>query len=236
MVNDKKKESCSPTMGSKGSMLWIVGITLAMFIISFIVTRDLPWKPQYEVRYEFRVRNYFKNVEGPERVMSGLSLHDSHWLYGYLQQLLINDHIAIKLKYDNTEKITLLATGSDSAAVASSAAALYQMADDTMTRFGDDLCRRLAETLRNELTLLPSTRNDSLAAFEVELHRQLEAVELKNAGGEKYLGLLNKAELPQARKTPARGWVILLSMVAAFLFSTAACFLRKRERAHEINR
>ena len=66
--------------------------------------------------------------------------------------------------------------------------------------------------------------------------KKLYETERKNAGGEKYLELLNKAELPQARKTPARGWVILLSMVAAFLFSTAACFLRKRERAHESNR
>ena len=103
------------------------------------------------------------------------------------------------------------------------------MADDTMTRFGDDLCRRLAETLRNELTLLPSTRNDSLAAFEVELHRQLEAVELKNAGGEKYLELLNKAELPQAHKTPKRGWIILLSTAVAFLFSLIVCFLKKED-------
>lgn len=229
MLNHKKKNSCNPLTCPKKRIIWIVASTLAMLIISLIVTQDLSWKPQYEARYEFRVRNYYKNVEEPELVLSGLSIHDSYWLYEYLSEQPAIADVERKLKYDNTEKITLLATGADSAMVASYAADLYNQACDTMEHYGDELSERLAEVLRKQIDSLSQPTTEGMDTLMETLYKRLVFVETSQASGLKYISLLNGAELPQAHKTPKRGWIILLSTAVAFLFSLIVCFLKKED-------
>ena len=214
-----------PLHGKRRELWLVAAATLAVLAVALAVTSDLPRPRMYEARYEFRVRNYFRNVEGPERVMAGLALRDSYWLCGYVDSLPVPDGLTRRVQYDPTEKITLLVRGMDSTAVADYAAGVYRQACDTVNRYGDEMCMRMAGVLRNHVEHLPPTL-DSLAALQKIFYEQLAVLETDNAGGVKYMYLLNTAELPQAERTPSRGWIVLLSTLAALLFGVAVCLLK----------
>lgn len=214
-----------PLHGKRKKSWLVVVVMLAVLAVALMVTRDLPCPRTYEVRYEFRVRNYFRNVEGPERVMAGLALRDSYWLCGYVDSLPVPEGLTRRVQYDPTEKITLLVRGMDSTAVADYAAELYGLACDTVARYGDEMCVRMAGVLRNHVEHLPPTL-DSLEALQKIFYEQLAVLEADNAGGVKYMYLLNTAELPQAERTPSRGLIVMLSTLVAMLFALAVCLLK----------
>lgn len=228
----QSEEHCSAPEGrrcplhGKRKELWLVAAaTLAVLAVALMVTRDLPQPRMYEVRYEFRVRNYLKNVEAPERVMASLALRDSYWLRGYVNSLPVPEGLTRRVQYDPTEKITLLVRGTDSTTVADYAAELYGLACDTVARYGDEMCVRMAGVLRNHVEHLPPTL-DSLEALQKIFYEQLAVLEADNAGGVKYMYLLNTAELPQAERTPSRGLIVMLSTLVAMLFALAVCLLK----------
>lgn len=196
---------------NKGSW-WIAVCALAFVVIAFVSTSNLPWKSVYEARYEFRVRNFRKNVESCDSEMRNMDVMGSYGLCRYMETLPVDDGLQRKLKYDNTEKITLCVQGADSAAVAQYAAMLYADACDTLQRFGDTLFMRVAEVLR-----------------EYGATETLANVELDLAGHAKYMDLLNGAEVPQAHKTPSRTCVLLWSLLAGLLFAGAVCVLKGRK-------
>lgn len=229
----QSEEHCSAPEGrrcplhGKRKELWLVAAAmLAVLAVALMVTRDLPQPRMYETRYEFRVRNYLKNVEAPERVMASLALRDSYWLRGYVDSLPVPEGLTRRVQYDPTEKITFLVRGMDSATVADYAAGLYGLACDTVTRYGDEMCARMAEVLRCQIDQLPPPTTDSLQLLQKELYACLATLETDNEGGVKYVYLLNGAELPQAQRTPSRGWIVLLSTLAALLFGVAVCLLK----------
>ena len=215
-----------PLHGKRKELWLVAAATLAVLAVALAVTSDLPRPRMYEARYEFRVRNYFRNVEGPERVMAGLALRDSYWLCEYVDSLPVPEGLTRRMQYDPTEKITLLVRGTDSTTVADYAAGLYRLACDTMARYGDEMCGRVAMELHRQIAQLPAPTTDSLEALQKELYAQLATLEADNAGGIKYVYLLNGAELPQVGKTPSRGWIVLLSTLVALLFGVAVCLLK----------
>ena len=227
MLNNKKKESCGSTPCKKRSFVWIAASTLAMLVISFVVTKNLPWKPLYEVRYEFRVRNFAKNVEGNERVMRNIDLRDSYWLSGYINSLPEKEGLSRSVRYDNTKKITVCVRGADSAEVSNYGVMLYETACDTMVNYGDSMCAVISRVLRDEIASLPDTLDDSLMELRKDMYEQLSIVNIDNATGTKYIELINGAELPEARKTMARGWVIVLSVAVTLLFCMIVSLLKK---------
>lgn len=196
--------------------LWLAVGVIGLLIIAIAATCDLPWKPVYEVRYEFRVRNFRKNVEGHEYALRNMDVMGSYGLYRYLETLPVGEGLTRKLKCDNTEKITLCVRGDDSTSVANYAAELYGRACDTLQRFGDTLFARVAEVLRE---------ND-----EKEL---LAVVETDIACHAKYMDLLNEAELPQAYRTPSRVAVLMWSLVAGLLFAFGVYVLKRRGKSDE---
>lgn len=214
MIKDNDKGCCRLPKCCGCKWLWIVAVAVVVLIVSFAVTADLPWKRVYEARYEFRVRNFRKNVEGVENVMRNMDVVGSYGLCRYLETLPVDDGLSRTLKYDNTEKITLCVRGGDRAAVAQYAARLYSQACDTMQRFGDTMCVLIADALRREIDSLPETLDDSLMHLRNDMYNRLIALEADNAGGAKYMDLLNGSELPQAKKTPSRACVIVLAMLA----------------------
>lgn len=214
-----------PLHGKRKELWLVAAATLAVLAVALAVTSDLPRPRMYEARYEFRVRNYFRNVEGPERVMAGLALRDSYWLCEYVDSLPVPEGLTRRMQYDPTEKITLLVRGMDSTTVADYAAGLYRLACDTMARYGDEMCVRMAGVLRNHVEHLPPTL-DSLEALQKIFYEQLAVLEADNAGGVKYMYLLNTAELPQAERTPSRGLIVMLSTLVAMLFALAVCLLK----------
>lgn len=203
----------------------VVGAVVGL-VVSIAVTHGHPWRPIYEVRYEFKVRDYQKNVDSPYRVLGGLSQRDSYWLYGYLEGLPIDEGLKREVKYDNTEKITLHVTGDDSGAVASYAAQMYAKACDTVTRYGEEMCLHIEEELNRMIGRLPSPTTDSLHMLQKELYEQLAVVTAEKAGGDKYIFLLNGAELPGARRTLARGWILLISTVVASILALGGRMLK----------
>lgn len=205
MISGKNKDSW-----------WIVVCVVAFVVVAWVSTCSLPWKPVYEARYEFRVRNFRKNVENCDTVMRNMDVMGSYGLCRYLGTLPVDDGLQRKLRYDNTEKITLCVRGEDSAATASYAAALYAEACDTLQRFGDTLFARVAEVLR-----------------EYGATETLADVELDLAGEASYMDLLNGAEVPQAHRTPSRAVVLLLAAVGALLFALAVCVLKVRRKNEE---
>lgn len=214
-----------PLHGKRKELWLVAAATLAVLAVALSVTSDLPRPRMYEARYEFRVRNYFRNVEGPERVMAGLALRDSYWLCEYVDSLPVPEGLTRRMQYDPTEKITLLVRGTDSTTVADYAAELYGLACDTVARYGDEMCVRMAGVLRNHVEHLPPTL-DSLEALQKIFYEQLAVLEADNAGGVKYMYLLNTAELPQAERTPSRGLIVMLSTLVAMLFALAVCLLK----------
>lgn len=232
MLKSKKNESCGSTPCKKRSFVWIAAGTLAMLIVSFFVTQGLPWKPLYEVRYEFRVRNFLKNVDGNERILRNLNLRNSYWLCGFINSLPGKDGLDRKVRYDDTEKITVSVRGADSAAVAAYGMTLYDAACDTLRCYGDSMCAVIARVLKDEIATLPDVLDDSLAALRGNLYEQLGIVTIDSATGAKYIELLNASELPMAHKTPARGWVLLAAALMGMLFMLAVCIL-KRGRDNE---
>jgi hypothetical protein len=197
--------------------LWIIAAAAVSFFVALATTGDLPWHSVYEARYEFRVRSFRKNVETCDIVMRNMDVMGSHGLYRYMCQRTAErpeGELTCKLKYDNTEKITLRVRGSDSTAVAQYAAELYADACDTLQRFGDTLFVRVAEVLRK--------------SDDEEARRYVRELEIDLASHAKYMDLLNEAELPQAHTTPNRICVLLWSLVAGLLFSLVVCVLRGR--------
>jgi hypothetical protein len=195
---------------------WLVACVVAFVAVAWVSTCSVPWKPVYEARYEFRVRNFRKNVESCDTVMRNMDVMGSNGLCRYLETLPVDDGLQRKLRYDNTEKITLCVRGEDSAATACYAAALYADACDTLQRFGDTLFARVSEVLREY------GATETLAEVEIDL-----------AGHARYMDLLNGAEVPQAHRTPSRALVLLLSLAAGLLFSFAVCVLKVRRKNEE---
>lgn len=216
MINDKNKDCCRLLKCGGCRWLWLVAGVVGVLIVAIAATSDLPWKSVYEVRYEFRVRNFRKNVEGHECALRNMDVMGSYGLCRYMETLPVDEGLTRKLEYDNTERITLCVRGADSAAVADYAAGLYEQAFDTLQRFGDTLFTRVAEVLREE------EREVALVAIEIDL-----------ASHTKYMDLLNGAELPQAHRTPSRAAVLLWSLVAGLLFAVAVCVLKGRRKSDE---
>lgn len=225
MIDNNKKGCCGKTKR------WIpiaIG-TLAVLLVAVVVTKDLPWQRGYETRYEFKVRNFRKSVEGPFQMLGCLAVRDSYWMCRYVDSLPDPEGLTHTVRYDNTEKITLLVKGTDSTAVADYAAALYKTAYDTVTKYGDEVSQRKAVVLRDIIDELHNTMDDSILSLRNSLYERLATVETDLAVENKYVDLLNGAEVPGAQKTPSRGWVIVLSVVVAFLFCLTVSILKKRE-------
>ena len=216
MINDNKKDRCCVKKGLSCKWLWFALGFAGLLIIAIAATSDLPWKSVYEVRYEFRVRNFRKNVEGHEYALRNMDVMGSYGLWSYMETLPVDSGLTRKLKYDDTEKITLCVRGDDSTAVANYAARLYEQALDTLQRFGDTMYASVADLLRE---------NGEQAA--------LVAIEIDLACHANYVDLLNGAELPQAHKTQSRAMVLLCSLVAGLLFAAAVCVLKGRRKGDE---
>ncbi len=216
MINDNNKDCCRSKKGVACRWLWLALGLVGLMVIAIAATSGLPWKPVYEVRYEFRVRNFRKNVEGHEYALRNMDAMGSYGLSRYMEAQPVDDGLTRKLKYDDTEKITLCVRGDDSAAVAQYAAKLYEQALDTLQRFGDTLFAHVAEVLRE------NGEEEALVAVETDL-----------ASHANYVDLLNGAELPQAHKTPSRAAVLLWSLVAGLLFAVAVCVLKGRRKDNE---
>lgn len=225
MLNNKEKGCCGKT---KRWLPIVIG-TLAVLVVAVVVTRDLPWKRGYEARYEFKVRNFRKSIEGPFQMLGCLAVRDSYWMCRYIDSLPDREGLTHTVRYDNTEKITLLVKGDDSSAVSDYAAYLYKTCHDTVTRYGDEVCQRKAVVLRDIIDELHNTMDDSILSLRNSLYERLATVETDIVVENKYVDLLNGAEVPQAKKTPSRGWVIVISVVVGFLFCLTVSILKKRE-------
>lgn len=214
----------------RSKLLFVVVLMLAVFVLAVFVTRELPSERKYEVRYEFRVRNYVKNVVGPDRVLGGIANRDSYWLCGYLKGLPEQEGLIRKIKYDKTEKVTLLIRGDDSIKVSEYGKELYSVACDTVTRYGDETCERMSEVLRREIATLPEVMSDSLQSLQKELYEMLALMETGIEGGVKYVELLNEDELPQSHLTPSRWVIIVVSELVALIFGVVVVVMKEMSR------
>ena len=220
--------SFSKRIGSR--IGWVALCVLVAVVVALVVTDDLSCRREYEVRYEFRVRDYVKNVVGPERMLAGISRRDSHWLYGYLESLPAPEGLSREVRFDKSEKIVLRVRGNDSAMVSAYGVELYGIACDTITRYGDEVCARMVEVLQAEISALPMPETDSLQSLQKELYEMLAVLKTESAGELKYVSLINAAELPQAHLMPSRCRVVLLSGVVALLFGLSVVLLKEVSR------
>ena len=166
----------------KNKVFFVVAWVLAVVVLAVVVTSDMPSRRQYEVLYEFRVHNYVKNVVGPERMLSGISNRDSQWLRDYLNGKTVPEGLKRDLKYDKTEKLTLIVRGNDSIQVSNYGVEMYRDACDTITHYGEEMCRQMAVVLRREIEELPEIVNDSMQALQKELYDKLTVLTTESAG------------------------------------------------------
>lgn len=211
-----------------GVRRWVVAVVagVAMACVSLAATADLPWHRLYESCYEFRVRNYLRNVDFPERILAGMDNRGSMWLCGYLDGLSEPDGLQCVVKCDVTGKLTLTVRGADSSLVAGYAASLYSVACDTVTRYGDEMCTRMVGVVNDQIDSLPEPTTDSLQALQKQLYEMRAVLLSANAGGKKYVDLLNVGRVPMARLTPSRGLIVLLSLLSGMVFCLLVYFFR----------
>lgn len=196
--------------------LWCVAAAAAaMAAVAAATTADLPCPREYEVRYEFCVRDYRKNIEGGERVLGGLPLRDSRWVREYLEELPVGEGTTRMVRCTPNGKITLRVRGTDSGTVAARGAWLFAELCDTVERFGERLCREKEGELEKRIALLSNPEAGEREIIKGILVAQIAALADRSSGWRKYLHLLNEAELPEARLTASRGGVVALSAAVA---------------------
>ena len=220
-------------MGCKENPLYrhrwfILGVTLAVTLIALAVTRDLPVPQQYEARYELRLRDYHKNIDNPDAVMESLMLLDSYGLSRYLDSLPAPDGVEVSVQCDKTKKITIRVRHSDAVTAAEVAAQRLAVLTDTATRFGDSMCVKRAAVYRDWIDSLraqpPTAENSALLKDFVD---RLAILEADKASGMAYVEVLNRLDGGVAHRTASRPWVVVISLLAAFLFSCVMALLRR---------
>lgn len=195
-----------------------------VLLVAVLATRDLPHPRVFEARYEFRIRDYQKNIDQPEAVLNGLELMDSYALAGALAARAANADI----RCDKTEKITLCVRHAQAAEAAQQAAELFRFACDTVASFGDQMCLRKAAEYQSQidsLSMLPVS--DSTQSLLLAFRDRLAILQSDAAGGMKYIEVLNPAEAGKAVPTARRWLVVLLSVLASAILSLALMSAKK---------
>ncbi|MBP3740174.1 MAG: hypothetical protein J6I41_03575 [Bacteroidales bacterium] len=100
------------------------------------------------------------------------------------------------------------------------------MACDTVTRYGDEMCTRMVGVVNDQIDSLPEPTTDSLQALQKQLYEMRAVLLSANAGGKKYVDLLNVGRVPMARLTPSRGLIVLLSLLSGVVFCLLVYFFR----------
>lgn len=231
---EKGRNRGSADIGQKNrwKQWWPAAAAVAVVVaVALLDTRDLPWKQVYEVRYEFKVRDYTKNVEGVERVLGTLPLHDNRWTYEWLESQDAVNGVDLRVKQCGTGKVAMVVRSGDSTLAAGYAADLYAALCDTVTRYGENSCRKREDSIANVI----ASRVESEIPISQEavdcLEDQKAELEDSGQGWRKYITLLNQKELPQAHKTMDRKWFVLWAALAALGLCIAVNLLRLPSKA-----
>lgn len=211
-------------------------VCLFVAVVAIVSTAHLPIRPCQEVRYELRIRDYRKNVDQPEAVLNGLELVDGRAMCGWLDSIASNYEGEVTTSCDRSEKITLQVRSDEASVAEATAKTLYTLFCDSVSRYASKACAIKAEEYSRQIdSLLHLPSNDNIQSLISTFANRRAILLADNAGGVKYIEVLNSAEAGTAHRTPPRLLVILLATIAAMLLCFAIRLYVRATRNGENN-